>query len=326
MMMDSKMLSGKAVVITGAGRGIGAACARGVARQGASVVVNDVEASEADRTVSEIKKDGGTAIACVADVSDWDEAGQLVDACVNSFGKIDGLVNNAALYHIGRIDEFNPTVARALTEVNVLGPMFCTGHAVKAMLTQKQGSIVNVVSGAHMGMTGSGIYGATKGAVASMVYTWAMELAGTGVRVNGLSPFGATNLLANSSRYINRRFAGGAPEPGRPERTVEIQPPEDNSPIVEYLLSDEASDVNGQLVRIDSGEIQLYTHPALLVPSVKRDRWDAQLVAQAFAEDLKQRQVPCGVWGMPSLPVELTSGHWKRAALAAQASSGESSG
>ena len=76
MMMETKMLSGKAVVITGAGRGIGAACARGVARQGASVVVNDVDAAEADRTVSEIKKDGGTAIACVADVSDWDEAGR----------------------------------------------------------------------------------------------------------------------------------------------------------------------------------------------------------------------------------------------------------
>jgi NAD(P)-dependent dehydrogenase (short-subunit alcohol dehydrogenase family) len=326
MMMESKMLSGKAVVITGAGRGIGAACARGVARQGASVVVNDVDAAEADRTVSEIKQDGGTAIACVADVSDWDEAGKLIDACINSFGKIDGLVNNAALYHIGRIDDFNPTVARALTEVNVLGPMHCTGRAVKAMLTQKQGSIVNVVSGAHMGMTGAGIYGATKGAAASMVYTWAMELAGTGVRVNGLSPFGATNLLANSSRYINQRFAGVPPEPGRAERTVEIQPPEDNSPIVEYLLSDEASDVNGQLVRIDSGEIQLYTHPALLVPSVRRDRWDARLVAQAFAEDLKHRQVPCGVWGMASLPVELTSGHWKRAALAAQGASGESSG
>jgi NAD(P)-dependent dehydrogenase (short-subunit alcohol dehydrogenase family) len=317
-MMEGKMLSGKAVVITGAGRGIGAACARGVGRQGASVVVNDVDAAEADRTVGEIKAEGGTAISCIANVSDWEDAGNLIDTCLNRFGRIDGLVNNAALYHVGRIDAFNPTVARALTEVNVLGPMFCTGHAVKAMLAQKKGSIVNVVSGAHMGIPNMGIYGATKGAVASMVYTWAIELAGSGVRVNGLSPFGSTDLLANSNRYINQRYAGAPSEPGRVEQRVEIQPPEDNSPIVEYLLSDEAADVNGQLVRIDNGEIQLYTHPALLVPSVKRDHWDAELVAQIFAEDLKHRQVPCGVMGMPALPVELESGHWRRSAVAAQ--------
>lgn len=312
------MLAGKAVVITGAGRGIGAACAKGVARQGASVVVNDLDAAEAEATVSAIKADGGTAISCVADVGNWEQAGQLVDACIGAFGKIDGLVNNAALYHIGRIDAFNPDVARALVEVNVLGPMYCTGHAVKPMLAQGSGSIVNVVSGAHMGMPAMGIYGATKGAVASMVYTWAMELAGSGVRVNGLSPFGATNILGNSNRYMTRRFEGDELTSDLPRQTVEIQPPEANSPIVEYLLSDEAADVNGQLVRIDKGEIQLYTHPALLLPPIKRDTWDAQSVAQAFAEDLKHRQVPCGVLGMESLPVELSSGHWQRAATAAK--------
>lgn len=314
------MLAGKAVVITGAGRGIGAACARGVARQGASVVVNDLDAGEAEQTVGAIRADGGTAISCIADVSDWGQAGKLIEACIGAFGKIDGLVNNAAVYHLGRIDEFNPDVARALVEVNVLGPMYCTGHAVKPMLAQGSGSIVNVTSGAHMGMPRMGIYGATKGAVASMVYTWAMELAGSGVRVNGLSPFGATNILENSNRYMAKRFATEQAS-GIPGHIAEIQPPEANSPIVEYLLSDEAADVNGQLVRIDQGEIQLYTHPALLLPAVKRERWDAQQVAQAFAEDLKHRQVRCGVLGMESLPVDLTSGHWQRSAMAATADS-----
>lgn len=306
------MLSGKSVVITGAGKGIGAACALGIARQGASVVVNDVDAVDADRTVSEITAVGGKAISCVADVSDWEQAGTLIDACIKSFGRIDGLVNNAALYHIGGLDSFNPKVARALVEVNVLGPMYCTGHAVKSMLEQGSGSIVNLVSGAHMGMPGMGIYGATKGAVASMIYTWALELAGSGVRINGLSPFGATNILGNSSRALNERYTANVGDIPLPRQTAEIQPPGDNSPVVEYLLSDEAADVNGQLVRIDKGELQLYTHPALLLPSVKRDFWDAQLVAKAFADDLKNRLVPCGVLGMKSLPVELESGHWKR--------------
>jgi NAD(P)-dependent dehydrogenase (short-subunit alcohol dehydrogenase family) len=310
--MEVRMLQGKAVVVTGAGRGIGAAYARGIARQGASVVVNDVDLEEAERTVEAIVADGGTAIPVTADVSDWDQAGRLIDQCIAAFGKIDGLVNNAALYHIGKVDTLDPVIVRALVEVNVLGPIHCTGHAVKPMLAQGSGSIVNVVSGAHMGMPGMGIYGATKGAVASMVYTWAMELAGTGVRLNALSPFGATNILGNSARQLSERYGAAANAMGQPTSTIEIQPPEANSPVVEYLLSDAAAGVNGQLVRIDKGELQLYTHPALLVPSVKRDRWDAALVAQAFAEDLEHRQVKCGVMGMEALPVELTSGHWKR--------------
>jgi hypothetical protein len=162
-----------------------------------------------------------------------------------------------------------------------------------------------------------GVYGATKGASASMVYTWALELAGTGVRVNAISPFGATDILENSNRYMRQRFGGRARTSTLPARQVAIQPADANSPIVEYLLSDAAAGVNGQLVRIDKGEISLYAHPALLLPAVKREQWDASAVAEAFAADLQQRQVPCGVLGTEHLPVELASGHWKRAEAAA---------
>ncbi len=86
--------------------------------------------------------------------------------------------------------------------------------------------------------------------------------------------------------------------------------------MVEYLLSDAAANVNGQLVRIDKGELSLYTHPALLLPSISQESWTAGQIAEAFATVYKDRQIPCGVWGMESLPVELTSGHWKRAAAA----------
>ncbi|MGB8364547.1 MAG: SDR family NAD(P)-dependent oxidoreductase [Rhizomicrobium sp.] len=298
------LLEGKVVIITGSGRGIGAACAKGAARQGAAVVVNDVDAAEANETAAAIVAEGGKAVARAADVSKWEEAGRLIETCIATFGKIDGLVNNAGLYHKAGIDALDPTAARALVEVNVLGPLYCTGHAVKPMLKQGSGSIVNVVSGAHMGMPTLGIYGATKGAVASMVYTWAMELAGSGVRVNGLSPFGATRM--------------GAPAPGEKvdaelaKRISQIQPPEANSPVVEYLLSDYSARVNGQLVRIDKGELQLYTHPALLVPPVVRAKWTADAVAEAFEHELKDRQIPCGVWGMMELPVELQSGYWNR--------------
>jgi NAD(P)-dependent dehydrogenase (short-subunit alcohol dehydrogenase family) len=302
---EMRLLQGKAIVITGSGRGIGAACAKGCARQGAAVVVNDIDPVDANDTAAAIAADGGKVIVCIADVSQWEQAERLIDTCISTFGKIDGLVNNAALYHAARIDAFDPIAARSLLEANVLGPLYCTGSAVKPMLAQGSGSIINVVSGAHMGIVNLGIYGATKGAVASMVYTWALELAGSGVRVNALSPFGATRIA-----FPDRR----APIPDEmAKRLALLPPPEANSPVVEFLLSDLAKDVNGQLVRIDKGELQLYTHPALLLPSVKRDEWTAESVAQTFEHEFKDRQVPCGVRGMTDLPVELQSGYWKRA-------------
>ncbi len=303
-----KALEGKAVVVTGSGRGIGAACAKGCARQGAAVVVNDIDAHEARETAAAIEAAGGTATVCIADVTKWEEAGRLIDTCISAFGRIDGLVNNAALYHASPITAFDPIAARALVEANVLGPLHCAGHAVKPMLAQKSGSIVNVVSGAHMGIRNLGIYGATKGAVASMIYTWAIELAGSGVRVNGLSPFGATRM--------------GIPWNATPDEVARmhagIQKPEANSPVVEFLLSDLAKDVNGQILRIDKEELSLYAHPALLLPAAVRPEWTAEQIAEAFESEFKDRQVPCGIRGMTDLPVELNTGYWKRKAKPAR--------
>jgi NAD(P)-dependent dehydrogenase (short-subunit alcohol dehydrogenase family) len=298
------ILEGKAVIITGSGRGIGAACAIGAAMQGASVVVNDVDADVAEESAAAIRDAGGTAIACPADITDWAAAGRLIAACIDGFGRIDGLVNNAGAYHMSKAWDFDPVAARTLVEVNVLGTMHCAGHAVKAMVAQGSGSIVNVVSGAHMGIDSLGIYGATKGAVASMVYCWAVDLAGTGVRINGLSPFGATRMAEATSAY--RRSIGAT------DRRASFQPAEANSPLVEYLLSDRAEGISGQLVRIDSGEIQLYTHPALLLPPLRRESWTAGQIADAFDAELRERLVPCGVLGMEQGPVPLTSGFWSK--------------
>lgn len=279
------MLGGKAVVITGSGRGIGAACARGAARQGAAIVINDIDPALAAQTAATIVAEGGRAIACAADIADWQDAERPIRACIEAFGRIDGLVNNAGLAHVTRLADFEPAQARALIEVNVLGSLHCAAHAVRPMLAQGSGSIVNVTSGAHMGLPGLGTYAASKGAAASMVYSWALELAGTGVRVNALSPVAAGTGMS-------------ADDP-------DGQKPEANSAIVEFLLSDRAADVSGQIVRIDRREIHLYAHPALLLPPAVNDAWTGDTVAQAFETDFKDRLVPSGVMGIDALPVSL---------------------
>jgi NAD(P)-dependent dehydrogenase (short-subunit alcohol dehydrogenase family) len=312
----SGMLAGKAVVVTGSGRGIGAACARGIAAQGASVVVNDVNAAAAEETAGAIVAAGGTAFAHVADISDWEGAGGLIAACQDRFGKIDGLVNNAALFHVAPVTTIDPSIARGMVEVNVLGPIHTLAHAVKPMLAQGSGAIVNIGSGAHMGMRQLGLYGLTKGAVASMVYTWALELEGSGVRINGVFPIGATNLTMNTQEYLTNRFGlSFAPPPaGEKRQAPVVQAPEANSPVVEYLLSDEASDVNGQLLRIAKGQLQLYTHPVLLMPAVPCEDWTARGIAERFGAEVKTRQQPCGPnFGTDVMPreVDLSGGAWK---------------
>ena len=279
------MLDGKAVVITGSGRGIGAACAQGSARQGADLVINDIDPVLAERTAAAIRAEGGSAIACPADIADWQDAERPIRACLEAFGRIDGLVNNAGLAHVTRLAEFEPGEARALIEVNVMGSLHCAAHAVKPMLSQGSGSIVNVTSGAHMGLPGLGTYAASKGAAASMIYSWALELAGTGVRANALSPVAAGTGMS-------------ADDP-------DVQKPEANSAIVEFLLSDRAAEITGQIVRIDRREIYLYAHPALLLPPAINEAWTGEAVAEAFETDFKGRLVPSGLMGIDALPVRL---------------------
>lgn len=285
-------LEGKAVVITGSGGGIGAACAHGAARQGAAVVINDVDAAAAEATAAAIRATGGRAVACVADVTDWDDAGRLTQTCLDAFGRIDGLVNNAGLAIIGGLDELEPASARKLIEVNVLGSFYCAAHAVKPMLAQGSGSIINVASGAHMGVPRLSLYAASKGAVASMVYSWALEFAGTGVRVNGLSPIASGTKMSAASPLS--------------------QPPEANSPVVEYLLSDRSAHVNGQIVRIDRDELHLLAHPALLLPPALNANWTVEALSEAFAGELKDRLAPCGVMGTEAIPRPLETGFWQR--------------
>src|SRR5262245_35089071 len=149
-MSDGVDLSGKAVVVTGGGRGLGAAVARAVAAAGATVVVNDVDAAPANECAIAIRAAGGRALGHLADIAVWAQAEGLIERCLDEYGKIDGLVNNAGVHLPQRSWEMDEVSVRKTLEINVLGTLACSGRALKAMREQGFGSIVNTTSGSQM--------------------------------------------------------------------------------------------------------------------------------------------------------------------------------
>lgn len=281
------VLGGKAVVVTGAGRGLGAAYARLAVAEGASVLVNDVDAAAGTAVAEEI----GAAFDG-SDIASWDGAGAVIEACRREYGRVDGLVNNAAIFRLADPLEQDPDEFRAVVEVNLLGSAYCGLHAIRAMLEQGGGgSIVNVTSGSHAGSRALAAYGASKGGVASLTYCWAADLTGTGVRVNAVSPNAHTRMADSYERYLGDRAVG---------QNVG-KAPETNAPAIVYLLSDAASGITGQLVRIDGDELSLMTHPGVAAPAVRLSDWTVDAVAAAFARDLAHRQQPLGVHPLSGL-------------------------
>jgi NAD(P)-dependent dehydrogenase (short-subunit alcohol dehydrogenase family) len=283
-------LDGQAVVVTGAGRGLGAAYARLAAAHGAAVVVNDIEASIASAVADEIRRDGGQAVADDSDISNWVGAGRLIARCVAAYGAIDGLVNNAAIFRIASLSEQDPADFRSVIEVNLLGTAYCGLHALRSMTGRGRGSVVNVTSGAHAGSASLAAYGASKGGVASLTYCWATEVAGTGVRVNAVSPNAHTRMAEEFERYLGDRARG---------QNVG-KPPEVNAPAVVFLLSDAAAGINGQIVRMDGDELSLMTHPSVVSPTCSNPQWTVESVAEAFATRLSAQSQPLGVRRAPA--------------------------
>lgn len=284
-------LAGKSIVITGAGRGLGAAYARLAARQGAAVVVNDLDPAAVQDTCAQIAAAGGRALALPGDVADWDFGEALTRTCIDTFGRIDGLINNAGIFHMARPEDETRERIDAILRVNVAGTVVCGLPALKAMRAQGHGAILNVTSGAHSGMAGMSIYGATKGAVASLTYGWAADVAGTGVRVNAISPIARTQMF-------DIMLGHGDP---RQQQTGTDVHPDQNAAVAIYLVSDLAAGINGQIVRIDPPRLSLGTHPGTLAPAASRDDWTLDAVAKVFDADFRHRLQPLGVHPAPGV-------------------------
>ncbi len=257
------ILDGKNAVITGAGRGLGAAYARLFAEEGARVVVNDVDAEEAEKVVSEIKEKGGTAVASGDSVYPHESAGRIVQRCIDSFGRIDILVNNAGI--VRDRTSWNMTVEEfdEVINVHLKGSFACGQHAIRLMRAQRSGCIINIISGAHQGNFGQTNYSAAKGGIASMTYTWAIELARYGVRVNAVAPSGLTRMTQG---------VGGGQAP----------PPELSAPLIAFLASDEANWVHGQAFNAIGEGIRIMEQPKYGLGMYRPGGWTVQAVRDKF--------------------------------------------
>jgi len=281
---DLSDLSGKTVIITGSGRGLGQAYALAVASAGASVVVNDLEEESINATVREITDSGGVAIGVAGSVADYDFAATLISRCVDEFGKLDGLINNAGIYYVATPHDESEARMRQLIEVNVLGSMFVATYAFRQMETQGFGTIINVTSGAHIGIRGFTTYGASKGAVASLTYNLALEGRRVGITVTGLSPVADTGKGESGALGLDAT----GPDVDRPT-------PAPIARLVTYLLSDRARNLNGQVVRLDSTGLSLASPPHFRTRTVPGTFDSVDDVSSAFQTVLDGEVYPVGM-------------------------------
>jgi NAD(P)-dependent dehydrogenase (short-subunit alcohol dehydrogenase family) len=290
-MDDDALLSGKAVAVTGAGAGLGRGYARYLASHGADVVVNDVDGQRVDAVVEQITAAGGSGTAHVGSVAKVEDAQGLVETCVERFGRMDALVNNAGIYYHTAPWEDRPENYVPVIEINVLGTMHC-GIAFMNHLrhAEQGGSIVNIVSGAQCGLKEQAVYSASKGAVASLTYSWAADLQGTGIRVNAVSPIGRSGTEDPSAPSEPRDDE----DPILLARRNASKDPILVAPIVAYLVSDSSQDVTGQVFRMNPPELSVMAHPGFFTESVRVGDWDAASIQRVVDDELRQWFLPVG--------------------------------
>jgi NAD(P)-dependent dehydrogenase (short-subunit alcohol dehydrogenase family) len=271
------VLKGKVVVVTGAGRGVGAEIAKLAATEGARVVVNDLGGSEAgqgsdlgpaQQIATEINKAGGEAIANGANVASWDGAHELIAAALKAFGDVDAVINNAGIlrdvmFHRMTEAEFDSVVA-----VNLKG-CFNVARAVAGHFKEKQkGAFVHMTSTSGLiGNFGQVNYGAAKMGVAGLSKCIALDMAKFGVRSNAIAPFAWTRMVGTI--------------PATPENAARLEvakkmTPDKVAPFTVALVSDAAKDVTGQVFGVRRNEIILFSQPRPIRTVHTAEGWTPQ--------------------------------------------------
>jgi len=278
------MLQGKVVVVTGAGAGIGRDLALAMAGEGARVVVNDVGAA-AHEVVAEIRNAGAEALASVESVSEAAAAQRIVDAAVDAFGRIDGVVNNAGIlrdriFHKMGADEWD-----AVIRVHLYGSYYVSRAAANHFKEQGGGAFVHMTSTSGLiGNLGQANYNAAKMGIAALSKSIALDMQKFNVRSNCIAPFAWTAMTSSIPTDTPDQVA-------RVEKFKQMTPAK-IAPLAVYLLSDAAAGVNAQIFTVRNNEIFVMSQPRP-VRSVHREQgWTARSLAEHGMPALKAAFVP----------------------------------
>jgi 3-oxoacyl-[acyl-carrier protein] reductase len=243
-------LKGKVAVVTGASKGIGAAIAKSLAADGASVVVNYATSKAgAERVVSAITSAGGKAVVVGGDVSKAAEAQGIIDAAIKNYGRLDILVNNSGVYEFAAIEAITEEQFHRIFNINVLGLLLTTQAALKHI--GEGGSIINVGSVvSRITPPGAAVYTGTKGAVDAITGVLARELGPRGIRVNALNPGMVETEGTHAAGFLNTDF-----EKATISRTPlgRIGQPGDIASVAVFLASDDSAWLTGEQILAGGG-------------------------------------------------------------------------
>ena len=293
--MAERLLEGRVAIVTGAGRSIGKAVARLMAEHGAQVVVNDLGVAvdgsgpargPADETAAEIREAGGEAVASYDSVAEHAGAGRIVQAALDSFGRLDILVNPAGILRDRMVFNMSKEEWDDVIAVHLKGHFNLVQPASVIMRKQRSGRIITFSSTSGLwGNSGQANYGAAKDGVAGLTRVVARDLGRYGVTCNAIVPSAETRMTASvpeASREL-RASAGIAAAPAPLAR-----PPEAVAPMAVWLASDAASDINGQVFYVSGGLIGLMSHPAAgrTITKPGDERWTVEELAAVFPTSL----------------------------------------
>ena len=259
-------LQDRVVIVTGGGHGIGRAYCRGAAAEGAWVVVADIDGAAANRVAGEVQKDGGEALPLAIDVSDEAQVQRMAKATIDRFGRIDGIINNAAVFisvplvRVSSIEEMTVEEWDRVMAVNVRGVFLCCKAVVPYMKAQRYGKIVNIASTtALQGLAAFGAYPVSKAAVLGITRGLARDLGAFGITVNTIAPGGTQSRDDIDEEEVRQRREGLEYQPGGRLSGVfirairRLQTPRDLVGAAIFLLSPDSDFVSGQTVVVDGG-------------------------------------------------------------------------
>jgi 3-oxoacyl-[acyl-carrier protein] reductase len=271
----AKRLAGKVAIVTGAGRGIGRGEALALASEGAKVVVNDlggavdgsgVATSPAEEVVAEIKKLGGEAVANYDSVATMKGGENIVKTAIDRFGKVDILVNNAGILRDRMLFNMSEEDWDLVLKVHLYGHFYIIRAVSPLFRQQRYGRIINTASVAGLNATtyGQANYGAAKEGIVGLTRKVARDMGRYGVTCNCIRPNAGTRLTLSDEM-----------KKARPEAMVKFEQmePEDIAPLVVWLASDDAANVNGRTFYVETGRIGLYSEPVLEKQLVKAGAW-----------------------------------------------------